>query len=281
MSLRHLPLLATLLTLPAVGTGRAVAQPAVAPCCTSVEEAQAAFEQGLESLIYRWRIPGKLEEAQHLLCQAACCLPEPDLRSTTVGILTGQYFPYLYLGRAYQRRGDHCHALKSFNLSLCLGEVPEGHNRSKDLDAWRNNSVRRRPPTREAFGRGLHSYTEGHWREAIEDLAEAFKAWDDDGEPPRLYGRWRTDKPYLPRYFLARALFQDGCVREAVALLRCSRLSECKLAGDPDEDPEAFLSEAEEHLARSAQEQEPEECDRWRGLAAEQSECCACARCET
>jgi hypothetical protein len=282
MSFRRLPPLCVLAILLLGSPRPAIAQPLDTPCCTSVEDAREAFERGLETLTYRWRVPGKLDEAGRLLCQAACCLPEPDARvRADLGMLTAEYLPHLHLGLYYKKRNDHCHGLGNFNLSQCRGEVSEGHDRYQDLETWRKQSRRSRPPTTEEFGRGLYAYKERDWEEAIQYLSTAFRAWDDDGEPPRLGGRWPTERPYLPRYFLARALFEDGCVRESIALLRCSQLSRCKLADDPAEDPEAFLAEAVARLKRLAGKPEPETCDRWRDLTTEQGECCSCARCET
>jgi tetratricopeptide (TPR) repeat protein len=278
LKLRRLPVALAWAVLLLAAPGSARAQPAEPPCCEDADQALRSYVQGK-----RWAREGSayLEAARESLCSAACCLPEPDQEAKALsGIAREPYLPYLYLGRAYQLTGDHCHALGSFNLSQCEGDVESYPDLARELRSWRGRSRSSRPPTRPEFGRGLRAYEKQEWREAAEYLARAFEAWDDDGEPVRISGRWGSELPYLPRYFLARALLEDGCVRVSAALLRCSRLSRCQLARARYEDPGALLARAQERLEQLAGAPEPAECDRWRDLALEQAACCSCATCE-
>lgn len=256
--------------------GAAVAEPPEDPCCGSAEEVYESFQDGVRAVLAR----RDLEEARGLLCRAACCLPEPDAgRPLAIrGPVRVQYLPHFYLGLCHHRLGDHCQALGSFNLSECKGEVRSHSARWAELRELRAASRRSRPPTAEAFGQGLAAYEAKRWREAAERMAEALESWDEDGEPARLYGRWRTDLPYLPRYFLARALFELGCLSESLRLLGCSSLSFCQLADDAREDPAEVLEELQRRIATAGPDP-PELCDRWRPVAAEWGSCCACAEC--
>jgi hypothetical protein len=243
-------------------------------CCKGDEEAHRIFAAGVGELV-RGR---DLERARDFLCRAACCLPESTAGEIPIqGFATAPYLPFFFLGTSYLRLGDHCQALASFNLSECRGEVLSAEDRRRQLEAGRSASRRYRPPTSPAFGEGLVAFRETRWREAAEKMQEAIDAWDEDGEPAKPYGRWPTDRPYLPRYYLARALLELGCVEEAVALALCSRLGQCQLAGDESEDPEAFLAEGSRRIASLGEE--PGECGRWRRAGAEGGDCCACARC--
>lgn len=227
-----------------------------------------------------------LRRSKALLCETACCLPRPDSRRsypTGEELLTTPYIPYYYLGRAYEKLGEPCYALGNLNLSDCETETASFPKQRKQLDDSRGGLWWSRPPTPTAFIEGIHAVQAKRgppdWEKVAEKMSYALKVWDEDGEMPRSSsGRWGVDRPYLPRFFLARALFELKCYREAAVLLACSPLARCQLKDSTSEKPAVLLKEAQKR-ARS-QKVEPGACDRWRDLPEADSEWCDCFRCQ-
>lgn len=255
----------------------ALGQPAGDACCRSEKEAYGLFVEGVRLGAAR----RDLEASADLLCRAACCLPEPrpDQPFTIRGAGTVKYLPYFYLGLSLNRLGDECRALASFNLAACTGEV-DSLSAKLQQDLRRNLASARkaRPRTAVAFGEGLEAYLDRRWGEAAEGMSQAMAAWDEDGEPARSYGRWQAERPYIPRYFLARALFELGCLEQSVGLLRCSPLGRCEIVEYEEENPQLLIEEGERRL-RSPGYREPGLCARWRTLGEAQAACCACNGC--
>lgn len=72
----------------------------------------------------------------------------------------------------------------------------------------------RRPAVVPEFQRGYKAFEDSQWEEAADFMWQAAKKWPEDGENAKTYGRWF--EPYLPRYYLGRALYELGCYAAAL-----------------------------------------------------------------
>lgn len=269
------------------------AQPATAPgaelCCPGEEEAKKAFDRAADVLEKPAHAPFRnlrLDQARDDLCRASCCWPQPDPRPRSIaGFARVPYAPFLYLGLYYRESSEACSALESLNLSECQEEIATASEAfsSRELERFeeRRNRARdwarsERPAKRKDFQEfleGLDAYERRKWSDAARKMRQAIDRWDEDGDPARAQGRFPD--PYLPRYYLGSVLFELGCFREAVDLIRCSRLSGCRLEGEERRVRERILVEGAERVEEGAEE--PAACDEWRRLEA--AECCRCVRC--
>jgi len=255
-------LLATLLA--AGGPAASQPRPAECPDPEAVEEELIAGARLVKGR--QW------PEAEDPLCVAACCAPA-SVSGEGFGLPaggTGYPVPFHYLGVFYSREQSRpCSALKSFNLSECKGEMrsdrlPRVYH--EDVEAGRAQALRQRRKAEAGFigsyRAALRAFDDGSYAEAADSLWTAIERWDEDGEQVKEQGRFWNH--YLPRYFLARALFELECWQPAAATAGCSHLGWCLVEDTRrSEALQAILDEA----TRRIESGEPEGagCAEWRG----------------
>ena len=82
---------------------------------------------------------------------------------------------------------------------------------------------------RALFREGYTAFSEGRWQEAAEKMRDAHRTWSENPSTARVYDRWF--EPYLPLFYLGRALDKMGCRTEALAALGDSPLCQGSLPG--------------------------------------------------
>jgi hypothetical protein len=72
---------------------------------------------------------------------------------------------------------------------------------------------------------GYNAKQDQQWEEAAKKMWESMQIWpEENGEITRTAGRWTG--PYVPRFHLAKALYELGCQKEACEQLARSKLKE-------------------------------------------------------
>jgi hypothetical protein len=229
--------------------------------------------------------PRQWRDAEDPLCVAACCAPVSGSSHELQlpGGLQGYRVPFYYLGTFYTKQESRpCSALRSFNLATCKGEMRSDRlprRYREDFETGRAEALRQRREAEAGFigsyRAALRAFDDGSYAEAADSLWRAIERWDEDGEQVKEQGRFWNH--YLPRYFLARTLFELGCWQPAAATAGCSHLGWCLVNGSRrSEALQSILDEA----TRRIESGEPEGagCAEWRGRIGEPScfECIGC-----
>lgn len=106
--------------------------------------------------------------------------------------------------------------------------------------------ARERPGSHPDYVQGRRALKVEDWETAAESMKRAIGRWEEDGEPTRVYGRW--SEPYLPRFYLGKALHRLGCHQQAIDQFDHSILNreEIKRAKKIKQQMEILLLEAEQ-----------------------------------
>lgn len=230
------------------------------------ERAEETFSAGIREYgRRRWgeAIPG-LETAA-----AVCPAPEHGWQ-VSFGLLgTYPYLPFYYLGKCHYNLKDLPGALRHFYLSRCVDEPSRGSEREKgDLGSLTETSrrqiqSRQRPPSHPQFVEGRLAAGRSNFQAAAEDMWEALLVWDDDASLTTSSGG-RFQASYVPRFHLAEALFELGCLREACQQFERTKLNQ--LSGGAVAGDRQRLEERKAECERRRRETYPDQaiCRRWR-----------------
>lgn len=146
-----------------------------------------------------------------------------------------QYLPFFYLGESHYNSEDFPNALRSFYLSSQLNE-PERDEEDALEDLASQTAAcekwfqRAGPRERDRFfGEALRNMESPEdWEEAAEQLWNALQVEAESGKVVTPAGRWPV--PYVPRFWLAKALDRFECYQ-----LACDQLDRSLLNQVPSE----------------------------------------------
>jgi hypothetical protein len=225
-------LILALLSLPAV----AVSQ--VTYHCSSAEQATDEFRLAMK--IFSRRSHSKddwLEAISHLQKAVDFCpVPKNPIPPIVVAPFRPEfnYIPFYFLGSCHYKVDEPPEALRYFHLSSCFGEPKRDEDVTEDLGDLTDQSLKqiaqkkrpeKQPPY---FGEGVTAAktakTDKDWTRSAEQMWDSMQVWPEDGKTTIIAGRWPV--PYVPRFHLAKALFNLGCPQQACEQLAKSKLQE-------------------------------------------------------
>lgn len=208
------------------------------------------------------------EAAEEHLRKAADLCPVPVRPfSVEVGLFyTYQYMPFYYLGESYFQMDDFPNALRNLYLSSWRREGRDKKEKPKELASHVDSC--RRWFDRAGIGERNSYFSDGHklrndkdWGGSAERMWDALQVEKETGETINASGRWPD--PYLPRFWLAKALAELGCYQDACRQLKRSLVNQ--LSTKAVEDERKKMEDLQrECKSRGDELPTSEPCRRWR-----------------
>jgi len=218
--------------------------------------------------IDQWR-QDEWRTAKEHLQEAAnrCPVPDHPIPPVTVAVFfTYQYMPFYYLGDSYYNLDDFPNALRNFYLSSWRREPERAEKEATEDLAAHTASCKRRfdragvGERNSYFSNGQKLASEPDWEKAAENMWDALQVEQESGETTNASGRWPD--PYLPRFWLARALAELRCYQLACDQLGRSLLN--KLSTKAVKDERKKMEELRlECVSRRGDQGTSELCQRW------------------